>query len=91
MAPPRVDETPKTETKDVVEVEVDVVSKVDDTATPVQVDTETPPVTGDTSHDNMYTQHTDSYLFIFVSLQLFYKCLVINLYILNFTPVICSV
>ena len=85
VAPPTVDETPKTETMAAVDVEVDVVTKVDDTATPVQVETEPPPAPGDISHYKMYTKHTDSYLFLIVSLMLFYKCLFIKLYTLNFT------
>ncbi|KAI0236258.1 hypothetical protein LSAT2_013161 [Lamellibrachia satsuma] len=45
VAPPEVDETPKTEAKETVDVEVDVVTKVDEPSTPVQVETETTTVT----------------------------------------------
>ena len=46
VVPPEVDETPKTEAKETVDVEVDIVTKVDEPSTPVQVETETTTVTG---------------------------------------------
>ena len=86
VVPPRVDETPKTEIKDLMDVDVDVITKVDETSTPVQVDTETPPAAGEIFDYKMYMKQTDLYLFLFVSLLYF-----VNVFSLNFTPVIGSV